>query len=251
LTDAAAAFAAGTNALEHENASDAIGAFESLADEGVIDANASFDRGLAYAQRVRLGGEVPGDLGRAIHGFEEAHDLARDSDTKNAADRALSIVRAEIARRRVQAGEPATVEQSPPPHVAFARALGEDTWAMLAIFASCVFVVALVVRSRAHARRLRVGATVAVALAALTLVVSMSATAKRKNERLTLEEAIVVSSSARPLEARGIAKEGAPPLPEGARVQVLEISGGLAHFRWGDTNAWLPTSSLRTLARAP
>ena len=44
----------------------------------VVDAAASYDRGLAYAMRVRIGAEVPGDLGRAAQGFEEARELSRE-----------------------------------------------------------------------------------------------------------------------------------------------------------------------------
>ncbi len=75
---AAALFESATKALHEGRAGDAIGAFETLADEGVVDAVASYDRGLAYAMRVRIGAEVPGDLGRAAQGFEEARDLSRD-----------------------------------------------------------------------------------------------------------------------------------------------------------------------------
>jgi hypothetical protein len=252
LTDPAADFALGVKALEQQNASDAIGAFEALADQGVIDAHASFDRGLAYALRVRLGGEVPGDLGRAVHAFEEARDLADDAETKEAAAHALSILRAEIARRRARAGESAVVEQSPRPDVAIARALSEQAWSWLAISASFALALALAVRIRSTTRRLRVGATVALALAALVLASSMGAAALRKHERNALEEAVIVVPAARPADASGLAKQGAAPLPEGARLEIIEWHGGLAHVRWGSSDVgWLPASSLRVLARAP
>jgi hypothetical protein len=243
-------FASGVKALEQQNATDAIGAFETLADQGIIDANASFNRGLSYAMRVRLGGEIPGDLGRAIHGFEEARDLSNDSQVKTDSTHALSIVRAEVARRRARSGDPVEVEQSPRPHVAVARALSEDAWSGLAIASSCVLAIALAVRIRGKARRVRVGATVALALSAIILASSMGAAALRKHERSSLEEAIVVVPQARPEDASGLAKQGVP-LPEGARVEILEWHGGLAHFRWGDQNAWLPASALRTLAHTP
>ena len=50
--DPATIMADGAKALRDGRASDAIGAFESLADLGVVDAVASYDRGLASAQRA-------------------------------------------------------------------------------------------------------------------------------------------------------------------------------------------------------
>src|SRR5580658_2381757 len=63
-------FADAVKALHEGRAGDAIDGLEALADRGVVDPVLSFDRGLAYAMRVRIGAEVPGDLGRAAHGFE-------------------------------------------------------------------------------------------------------------------------------------------------------------------------------------
>ncbi len=42
-------------ALRGGHPAEAIADFESLADRGVVDANMSYDRGLAYAERVRVG----------------------------------------------------------------------------------------------------------------------------------------------------------------------------------------------------
>jgi hypothetical protein len=244
-------FADGTAALEAGRASDAIMAFESLADRGLVDPSASFDRGLAYALRVRLGAEQPGDLGRAAHGFEEARDLAADSATKEASSRALTIIRGEVARRRARSGEPVEVEQSPPPHVAVARSLAEDTWAGLAIAMSCAFAIALVVRVRTDLRRVKIGAAIAIALSVVVLAASSWATLIRRSERMSLEEAVVVTRSARPADGSGLALQGGTPLPEGARVQILEQNQGLVRIRWGSVNAWLPASTLRNLAKAP
>ena len=244
-------FAAGIDALEGGNASDAITAFESLADRGIVDSSASFDRGLSYALRVRLGAEKPGDLGRAAHGFEEARDLAADPATRDAATRALTLVRGEVARRRARSGEPIEVEQSPPPHVAIARVLAEDAWAGLAIAASCMLAITLAVRMRTGARRVKIGATIGVALTAVVLLGSTWATTLRRSERLSLEEAVVVTQNARPADVLGLAHQGASPLPEGARVQIVEQNGGLIRIRWGSLDAWLPASTLRTLAKAP
>lgn len=244
-------FESGVQALEAGNASDAILAFESLADRGIVDPSASYDRGLAYALRVRLGAENPGDLGRAVHGFEEARDLASDSSTRDSATRAIVILRGEVARRRARSGEPIEVEQSPPAHVAVARALGEDAWAMLAIAMSCALAIALFVRVRTSIHRAKIGATIGIALSVLVLGLSTWATYIRRTERRTLQEAIVVSQNARPADSTGLARSSVSPLPEGARVQIIEQTGGLIRFRWGSMDAWLPASTLRPLAKAP
>src|SRR5689334_11264504 len=62
--DPATIFREANDALAGERPSDAITKLESLGDKGVVDAVASFDRGLAYARRVRAGATVeqPGDL---------------------------------------------------------------------------------------------------------------------------------------------------------------------------------------------
>jgi len=84
-------FGKATDALAGGKPGDAIALFEALADRGVVDENVSFDRGLAYAARVRIGAEQPGDLGRAAHGFEEARALTTDKALERDAFSALAI----------------------------------------------------------------------------------------------------------------------------------------------------------------
>jgi hypothetical protein len=64
--DPATYFTQATQALKEGRAGDAIASLEALADRGVVDPVASYDRGLAYAMRVRIGAEVPGSRRRAI-----------------------------------------------------------------------------------------------------------------------------------------------------------------------------------------
>src|SRR5579864_4158247 len=56
--DPNALFGAATAALGEGRATEAIADLEALADRGVVDPVASYDRGLAYAMRVRIGAEV-------------------------------------------------------------------------------------------------------------------------------------------------------------------------------------------------
>lgn len=245
------AFAAGVGALAEGRAADAIASFETVADSGLVDASASYDRGLAYALRVRIGAEVPGDLGRAAHGFEEARDLATDQELAGQATQALAVVRAEVARRRARSGDPVEVEQSPPLALALSRALPEQAWAGLALAMSCVLGLAILVRVGARARRVRVGASLALALAALMLGLALAATAVCRHDRLERHEAVVVAVAARLAEPTGLARQGVAPLPEGARVEIVEGKGALTHVRWGAMDGWIPASALRPLAKAP
>lgn len=247
--DTARVLAEGTRALHDGRAGDAIAAFEALADRGVVDAVASYDRGLAYAARVRIGAEVPGDLGRAAQGFEEARDLTRDPRLSEDATQALTIVRSEVARRRTQAGESATVDPGRSLGRTVAGLLAEDTWAALAVLASATLAVGLFARWRARHRRLRVGAGLAAGLAAPLLVLASSMALTARHDRLSLREAIVVSSSARPSDDRGLALPGASPLPEGARVELVEEHAASTRIRFGALDGWVPTTSLRGLAR--
>ena len=148
--DPSALFAQGTRALGEGRP------VEAVADRGVVDPVASYDRGLAYAARVRIGAETPGDLGRAIHGFEEARELTHDPRLADDAMRALTIVRSEVARRRVRAGEPVEVDPGRSLARTVARLLGEDTWATVAAAASALLALGLFVRWIARAARVRI-----------------------------------------------------------------------------------------------
>ena len=56
-TDPTALFRGASAALTGDRPSEAIAKLEALADRGVVDAVVSYNRGLAYAARVRAGGE--------------------------------------------------------------------------------------------------------------------------------------------------------------------------------------------------
>ncbi len=239
----------GSRALKEGRASDAITSFEALADRGVVDAVASFDRGLSYATRVRIGAEVPGDLGRAAHGFEEARDLTRDPRLADDATRALTIVRSEVARRRTQAGESVEVDPGRSLGRTVAGLLAEDTWAVLAVLASATVSLGLLLRLRSSRRAVRLGSGVAAGLAAPTFVLATAMLLSARHDRLNLREAVVVSPSARPGDERGLALPGAAPLPEGVRVELLEERGASTRVRFGALEAWVPASALRELAR--
>src|SRR4051812_42925249 len=58
-------FREGSEALAKGEYATAIERFEALSDMGFVHPDASYDRGLAYVARLRVGADRPGDLGRA------------------------------------------------------------------------------------------------------------------------------------------------------------------------------------------
>ncbi|HEX3771585.1 MAG TPA: hypothetical protein VHV30_11995 [Polyangiaceae bacterium] len=247
--DTNALFAGAVKALHEGRAGDAIAAFETLADDGVVDAAASYDRGLAYAQRVRIGAEVPGDLGRAAQGFEEARDLSTDPKLTDDASNALHVVRAEIARRRLRSGDRVEVDPGRTLSRTLAALLPESAWSALAVLLSVALATGLFARWLGAAARLRIGGGVLASVAAPVLAIAVGMTLAARHDRLTLREAVVVATGARPNDARGIALPGATPLPEGARVEIVEARGAATRVRFGVTDAWVSSSTLRELAR--
>jgi len=237
-------------ALHEGRAGEAVAAFEALADRGVIDATLSYDRALAYATRIRVGGEQAGDLGRAAHGFEEARDLSRDPRLVDDASRALVIVRSEVARRRVLAGQSVEVDPGRSLGRTLAGLLAEDTWGALSVLSAMGLTAGLFMKWLGSAARLRIAGGVIAGVAAPLLLLAAAMTFATRSDRLTLREAVVVTATARPTDERGITLTGAQPLPEGARVERVDARGAQARVRFGTLDVWVPASALRDLARS-
>jgi hypothetical protein len=245
----ASLFASGTKALGDGRVGEAIATFEALADRGVEDPVASYDRGLAYAARVRAGAELPGDLGRAAQGFEEARDLSRDPHLQADASAALTVVRSEVAKRRMRAGEPAEVDPGRSFASSLSSLLAEDTWAFLCAAAALASAAGLFARWLAIQSRVRIAGAVMAGVGAPLVAASMAMTLAARSDRLNLREAVVISASARPEDERGLSLPGATALPEGARVEILDSRGSLRRIRFGALVTWLSSDVLRDLAR--
>jgi hypothetical protein len=242
-------FASGSKALTDGRVGEAIAAFEALADRGVEDPVASYDRGLAYAARVRAGAELPGDLGRAAQGFEEARDLSHDPRLQADAGTALTVVRSEVAKRRMRAGEPAEVDPGRSFASSLSSLLSEDTWAFLCAASALASAAGLFARWLATKSRVRIAGAVMAGVGAPLVAASMAMTLAARSDRLNLHEAVVISANARPEDERGLSLPGASPLPEGARVEILDSRAGLRRIRFGTLVAWLASDALRDLAR--
>jgi hypothetical protein len=247
--DDASLFATGTKALAEGRANDAVGAFEAFADRGIVDPVASYDRALSYAARVRVGPDVPGDLGKAAQGFEEALELTRDPRLADDASRGLIAVRSEIARRRARAGEPVVVDPARSLGRAVGGLLSEDLWALLALVASLAIGVGLFVRRLSVRPRVRVAGGTTAGVATPVLVAAAVMALAVRSDRLNLREAVVITPGARPTDERGLSVPGGTPLPEGARVEVLETRGSVARVRFGAIEAWVAGAALREIAR--
>ena len=242
-------FGKAANALSQGKPEIAIAELEALADRGVVDAHASFDRGLAYAERVRLGGAQPGDLGRAVHGFEEARRLTSDGSLRRDAENALRVLRTEIARQRAR--NQAVELESRALSDSVASLLDADGWGLFACITSVLLSAAGLFAYRLRgadgsaARRLRTGALVVVALALpLSGIAAWLARARVGERDRTF--AVVIAP-----EARLGAGPGSTPLPEGAIVEVTGREGGRTVIRWGLDTETVSPNSIRLLSRGP
>lgn len=247
--DPAKIFENATKALEGERPVDAIASFEALGDRGVIDPVISFDRGLAYAARVRAGAEQPGDLGRAVHGFEEARQLSSDPALDRDATSALTAVRAEIARRKSRSGDPVELDTGVSLGRSIVNLLPENAWAALAALASIALSIGIVIRARAEAHRAKVAGTTTASLASGVLVLTALLLHSARDVRLHLREAVVIAPNVRLLDEKRVALTTVAPIPEGARVQLLDEGGDFARVMVGRTEGGLPSSALLPMAK--
>lgn len=249
IDDPAKIFENATKALDGERPVDAIASFEALGDRGVIDPVISFDRGLAYAARVRAGAEQPGDLGRAVHGFEEARQLSGDPALDRDATTALTAVRAEIARRKSRSGDPVELDTGFSLGRSIVNLLPENAWAAIAALASLALCVGIVIRARAEAHRAKVAGTTTASLAGGVLVLAAMLLHSARDVRIHLREAVVITPNVRLLDDKRVALTTVAPIPEGARVQLLDEGGDFARVMVGRTEGVLPSSALLPMAK--
>ncbi|AKV03879.1 hypothetical protein AKJ09_10542 [Labilithrix luteola] len=247
--DPARLFEASVDALAKGHAATAIAGFESLGDHGVVDPVVSYDRGLAYAARVRAGAEQPGDLGRATHGFEEARDLTKDSALAADASRALTDIRAEIARRRARAGDPVEFEHGASFGRSIVTLLDENVWAVLAGIFAAALAVGIVLRARATAPRAKVAGNTTAAVAGGLLLVTSLVLYFARDARLHLREGVVVIEGAHLLDDRHVALGGVAPIPEGARVRILDDGIDFTRVVVSETKGYLPSNAVLPLAK--
>jgi hypothetical protein len=245
------AFARGVAALEGGKPEAAIREFEGLADLGIVDPVVSYNRGLSYALRAKLGA-VPGDLGRAAHGFQEARALASSVDPSLTVDAtvALETVRSQVARARARAGASVELDKGLPLGRSIVRLLNEDQWAMAALAFSVLFGLAMFAHWRVRERHGRIASIVVASLSGPAWVVFAVLSVFARHERTSVQEGVVVSSSARLANEKGVPVPEAESLPEAAHVEVLETRAGYTHVRWGNVVGWIPAAAVRPIHRS-
>lgn len=236
-------FAEGQKAIEAGRIREAIELYEGLADRGFAHPDASYNRGVAYLARVRAHEEKPGDLGRAAAAFEEC--LAKRPGDEDA-EHALEAVRNEVAKRLPagESGKGPLLDRGPSPRDAVAGLLPETSWAALALGGSLLLTLGLLGRSRATTARARLIATSAGLAGLVVLLVAGPLTAIARSIRRTTATAVVVVK-----EARWVKDDGTllpdTPVPEAARVEILERKGVLLRVRWGKTEGLVRPLDLR------
>jgi hypothetical protein len=240
-------FKAAVASLNAGKPEEAILALEALRDDGIDDAAVSFDLGLAYLSRARIA-ESPGDLGRAVFSFEEARSLTRSEVMLAESTRLAGEVRSVIAKRRARLGQPTDMEEAPPPSRAFSIILSEDAWTKLALALAALLFVGLMGRDRTSGRA-KVALSMLAAGSGLVLVIAVFATAQRRSDRLSLEEAIVVTDEVRPTDEKHIVLADAAALAAGTRVRVLSRRAGYAEVRTRGQSAWIPERAILALPR--
>lgn len=235
-------FREGTEALTKGEYAVAIERFEALSDMGFVHPDASYDRGLAYVARLRAGADRPGDLGRAAAAFEETLRL-RPEDIE--ADRALDAVRAEVTKRRSRRGKDATTVRPTLDRVVVGLA-SERAWSLLALAGSMFFAVGLFLR-RSTTAGLSIAGRVLAPTAFVLFMVFLPLTLGARSLRLTTRAAVIVATEVHLVDDTGTAT-GGDPIPEAQLVEAGELRGNLVHVRWGTTEGWVPSGSVRLLS---
>jgi hypothetical protein len=242
-------FSTGVAALEKGSHDEAIDQFEMLADRGLIHPDASYNRGLAYAQRANSSGTRPGDLGQAAAAFEEASLLRRDDKE---APQALLLVRDELARSRSR--RPANqIGGAPAFPQAIVTLIPEGIWALIALIGSITLAAGLLVRRALRTDAARLSAATAGWVGGVVFVIALSATLLAVHDRNRFDPGVTIIRDASLLDELGRPLTASPgktrSLPEGTRVDMGEQRGRLTRVRWGDTSGWLLTGQLRQLAQ--
>jgi hypothetical protein len=249
--DATTTFQRGHAALVEGRYSDAIAELERLSDLGQRDANASFDRGLAYLGRAESGHPRDGDLGQAAAAFREARVLG---DTSEETERALEQVRDAISRQRATRGlDPVVVR--PAIDRALLLLVPESLWAIVAAIASLALAVGLWLRGSDKTSPRALTGQVASYSGGILLVGSVLVSFFAARLRTSEREAVVIATEAPILDASGTRRKSraldvaASAIPEGASVFVTEQQGRLAQVHWGSTQAWVEIGRLRLISQ--
>jgi hypothetical protein len=243
--------------LEQGAFSEAIAELELWSDRGVVEADLSFNRGVAYLGRAESPARRRADLGQALAAFEEARHLDPQDEE---ATLIIERIRTSIATERAKRDADRVVARP-----RLARALlglvGENIWAGLGAAGSGVLSLGLGVWLWARSERARLAGGLAAAFGLLLGALGAGMALAGMRLRASTAPAVVVVEEARlqgadglPLEvARGASTlgEASNRVPEGTLVHIGAERGSLIQIEWGDRDAWLNARDVRRLAGAP
>ncbi len=247
--DAALVFDKAATALGTGGYSEAIALLERLSDQGVVRANVSYDRAMAYLMRAQSPKRQAGDLGQAVAALTEARQLDPTLDV----EATLAATRREISRRRAQQGlDPVIVE--PPLGRAVVELVPETIWAVLGLMSSVVLCIGLVLRTADPLSPRRLAGQICAISGAGALLVFGCLTGAAAHYRNASQRAVIVVAEAPLLDATGkrlttrALDVEASAIPEGATVYAIGQNGRFTQVNWGSFDAWLETHHLRVLA---
>lgn len=247
--------AAVQTAVERGAFSEAIDQLEHWSDQGLVHANLSFDRGVAYLARAESSARKPADLGQAAAAFEEALALQPDDEEARVV---LQRIREAISERRAKAQDGGVVAR-PRLLRALTGLIGEGAWAATALLGSLLLALGLCARLFLRSHETRLGGSIAAVAGGCLLLLGGSMAAAGRHLRHDFVPAVVIVEEARLLDAEGrpmTAARGPSALdaagdrvPEGSLVHIAQERGALAKIEWGDGEAWLNAAQLRRIVR--
>jgi hypothetical protein len=237
-------------ALSAGGYSEALAKLEQLSDRGVVRANSSLNRAIAYILRAESPKQRDGDLGQAVAALREAQSL-QPGDAQVAS--VLAATRREISRRRAARGlDPVVVEL--PIGRAIVGLVPENVWAALTLLGALALSVGLVLRrGPVHSVR-KLSGQISAACGLGAILVFGAPTAAARHYRIATAEAVVVVAEARLLDAAGkqlttrALDVESSSIPEGASVFTTNQSGRLTQVNWGSFQAWVASDQLRVLS---
>lgn len=252
---APAELAAVEAAVQRGAFSEAIDQLEHWSDQGLVHANLSFDRGVAYLGRAESSARKAADLGQAAAAFEEALALQPGDDEARVV---LQRIRETISERRAKAQDGGVVAR-PRLLRALTGLIGEGAWAGMALLGSVLLALGLSARLFLRSHETRLGGAIAAVAGGCLLLLGGSMAAASRHLRRDFAPAVVIVEEARLLDAEGrpmSAARGPSALdaagdrvPEGSLVHIAQERGALAKIEWGDREAWLNAVQLRRIAR--
>lgn len=230
--------------LTAERPQEAIRELEAFADSGMLHADLSFNRGLAYLRRAGSAAGQAGDYGQAAAGFAETL-LERPDDAEAA--RGLEEAQLAVSRKKAQgAGGGAAVTE---PLGLFEKALDSVSKTLLlclAIVGSLLSCVGVILR-RAERESRRTAGVITLGVGLLLLIPSFGFAELRDHLFASAEVAVVIAPQAPIFDAAGKRLAQVPALEESTVVHIGSAQRGMVPLVGLGTKKWIRLGQLRVL----